>query len=78
MAKTETSVIEGTWEEVAAHAGEFRGHRLRLTILSDGSEATSNPQIDALKQWFNLPRPKVTSLVDDSRAGISLDNDGRG
>ncbi len=30
-------VIEGTWEEVAAHAPELRGHRVRVTIL-DGSE----------------------------------------
>jgi hypothetical protein len=31
MARLE--VLEGTWEELAAHAGEFKGRRLRVIIL---------------------------------------------
>ena len=31
--------LEGTWEEVAAHAPELAGRRVRLTVLSLPSEA---------------------------------------
>ena len=27
--------IEGTWDELASHAAEFRGKRLRLTIIDE-------------------------------------------
>jgi hypothetical protein len=30
-------VLEGTWEEVAQHADELSGKRVRLTVLEDGS-----------------------------------------
>jgi hypothetical protein len=30
---------EGTWEEIAVHASEFAGYRLRLTVLSPGEPA---------------------------------------
>ncbi len=29
--------LEGTWEEIAAHAQELAGHRVRLTVLSEES-----------------------------------------
>lgn len=32
----ELRTYEGTWEEIARHAGEFAGHRVRLTVL-DGA-----------------------------------------
>jgi len=28
-----TRVLEGTWEEIAAHSAEFNGHRLRVIDL---------------------------------------------
>ena len=33
----ETLELEGTWEEVAAHAGELAGRRVRLTVLPEHS-----------------------------------------
>lgn len=30
-------VLEGTWEEVARHADELSGKRVRLTVLEEGS-----------------------------------------
>lgn len=30
---------EGTWEEIAMHASEFRGQRVRLTVLSPSQPA---------------------------------------
>jgi len=33
--------FEGTWEEVAQHAGELAGHRVRLTVLEDAPNGSS-------------------------------------
>jgi hypothetical protein len=33
MMEPELIEIEGTWEEIAAHASRFSGRRLRLTVL---------------------------------------------
>ncbi len=32
--------LEGTWEEVAAHAPELAGRRVRLTVLSEPQAST--------------------------------------
>ena len=37
---TRLEVLEGTWEELAVRAEEFRGRRLRLIVLPTESEAT--------------------------------------
>ncbi len=34
-------VLEGTWEEIAAHAGELAGKRLTVTIEEDVLEASN-------------------------------------
>jgi len=31
----EGKTIEGTWEEIARRAGEFAGHRVRVTVLDE-------------------------------------------
>lgn len=38
--------LEGTWEEVAAHAPELVGRRVRLTVLSaeEHGQAAENPE----------------------------------
>ena len=40
MARLE--VHEGTWEELSAHAEEFKGRKLRLIVLSEESEASGS------------------------------------
>jgi len=35
-------IIEGTWDELSQHADEFRGKRLRLTVLDEDSTAPQN------------------------------------
>ena len=45
---TELPVMEGTWEEVAVHAAELRGRRVRLTVLPDDDEkGTTSGEISA-------------------------------
>ncbi len=38
----ETLVLEGTWEEIAKHATEFSGRRLRVTVLSEERKPQPN------------------------------------
>jgi hypothetical protein len=33
--------LEGTWEEIAAHAAELAGRRVRVTVLPDKSQPSS-------------------------------------
>jgi hypothetical protein len=52
-AHEQPKILEGTWEEIASHAAEFNGHRLRVTILPDGPQPGSN-KITAKGMFPNL------------------------
>jgi hypothetical protein len=39
--------LEGTWEEIAAHAAQLAGHRVRLTVLSTNVEAEPDLSLPA-------------------------------
>ena len=36
--------FEGTWEELASHAPEFRGKKLRLTVVGDETQRADEPE----------------------------------
>ena len=40
-----TQVLEGTWEEIAAHADELAGKRLRVIVETDAPEAVDSPNV---------------------------------
>ncbi len=40
--------LEGTWEEIAARAPDFVGHRLRVTVLSQ--EDNSTPAVKPIEE----------------------------
>ncbi len=40
-----TQVLEGTWEEIAAHAEELAGKRLRVIVETDAPEAVEQPNV---------------------------------
>ncbi len=40
-----TQVLEGTWEEIAAHAGELTGKRLKVIVETDATEAVEPPNV---------------------------------
>ena len=42
---------EGTWDEIATHAPEFRGRRLRLLVLSD----EPSPSLEERRAFIRLP-----------------------
>jgi hypothetical protein len=63
---------EGTWEELARHAEEFNGRRLRLVVLSEPAAATPNdkPKMMARaalipkEEWRNVP-PDFVDRLDE-------------
>ena len=38
-------VLEGTWEEIAAHADELAGKRLRVIVETDAPGAVESPNV---------------------------------
>lgn len=60
--------IEGTWEEVAAHETELRGHRVKLTVLDSNGVTPKAPTpiptdhpLEAvdLDRFSGLRRPRI-------------------
>ncbi len=64
--------FEGTWEEVAEHAVELAGRRVRLTVLDAPSEATP-----ALEQSLArvLAEAEALSEEDDPHEGLPTESD---
>jgi hypothetical protein len=50
-------VLEGTWEEITAHAGELAGRRVQIAVLKEDAPVSEN-EIDAspsltLADWMD-------------------------
>lgn len=41
-------VLEGTWEEIAAHADELVGKRVKLSVEVDAPQASTQPNMKML------------------------------
>jgi hypothetical protein len=61
--------LEGTWEEILAHADELAGQRVRVTVLPPEPKAAapnqspeSQEMVQRWEEWWNTP------LTDDERA----------
>lgn len=52
---------EGTWEEIAAHASEFRGQRVRLTVLEPSPSAPLSLQ--GRRAFLKLPLAERRRLL---------------
>ena len=46
----ETLVLEGTWEEIAKHATEFGGRRLRVTVLEEQKPQPNQKMLEIMKK----------------------------
>jgi len=65
--------VEGTWEEIAARAPEFSGHRLRVMVLPETS-AQEDPRLDFLQEVEERsrslnPKPDSRDLLREGREG---------
>ena len=45
-----TTVLEGTWEEIAKHAKEFGGRRLRVTVLEEQKPQPNQKMREIMKK----------------------------
>ena len=74
--------LEGSWEEIAARAGDFAGRRLRVTVLADegaaagldGNEATQGVRLAVLREielraTKMAPRPDPRDFLREGRSG---------
>ena len=65
--------LEGTWEEIAAHAPDFAGRRLRVTVLpniqsQDDPRLRVLQEIEVRSQTMN-PKPDERDYLREGRAG---------
>ena len=78
LSHTSPGVIEGTWEEIASHAAEFNGCRLRVIMLPETDPTQVGERLAALDACLTLPRPVIQPLADDSRAAIYGEDEDKG
>lgn len=57
--------LEGTWEEIAAHAPELAGRRVRLTVLTDDPEPMHHPSYRPPSTASSLLKYAGTWVGDD-------------
>ncbi len=60
-------ILEGTWEEIAAHAEEFAGKRLRLTVIETAPQP-NHAMLEAIRRAAELQQAmRFTSGEDTQR-----------
>ena len=51
-----TLVLEGTWEEIAEHAPEFSGRRLRVTIIEEKKPQPNQKALEIMQRVKELQK----------------------
>ncbi len=76
--------LEGTWEEIVAHAAEFTGRRVRVIVLPDKPKSSSSQRVPSFRPssghsllrhagtWVGEDFEECLQLVYDSRSEIIL------
>jgi hypothetical protein len=78
-----TQILEGTWEEVALHAKNFIGRKVRVTVLDDEMLRTpNNKMLTALrkvsKRSENMPvssDAETLKMIRNARSGGMFGDD---
>jgi hypothetical protein len=65
----EHGLLEGTWEEIAQHAGEFAGKRIRVTVLEQAASPDPNR---AMLAFLDQLREKADRMPAGGRTDESL------
>jgi hypothetical protein len=55
--------IEGTWEEILSQADQFKGHRIKVTIL-DQEELEPSPEDSFRQAWQEIKEGKVRPISE--------------
>ncbi|MGI8544455.1 MAG: hypothetical protein ACR2MD_13410 [Aridibacter sp.] len=62
-----TETIEGTWEEIAQHASDFVGRKVRLTILDEEESPKQNEiMLEALRKVSERSKDVPMSANDET------------
>lgn len=71
------TILEGTWEEVASHAPELIGRRVRLTVLEEPQPALRNEGLlEALRQTAERQEDQPESSGERTQEFIRAARDG--
>ena len=75
----EAKVWEGTWEEIASHAEEFKGRRVQLMVFNaaDGANGTANAVPGEAEPETNIgeraaANASVADLIGDIVGSVSF------
>lgn len=60
-------VYEGTWEDLTAHADEFEGKQLRLTVVEDTTPPFIQARLEVLRQIDELRKDMPMTDGSDSQ-----------
>ncbi len=60
-------IYEGTWEEIASHASELKGRRVRLTVLDQIPDEVTIPPCHSLAEAL---KGKV-GIIDEASPDLS-------
>ena len=62
-----TQVLEGTWEEVARHAKNLMGRKVRVTVLDDETLPTPNQKLlDVINQVSENQKDRKETFGESS------------
>ena len=70
-------VLEGNWEEIATHAQELAGHRVRVTILPDkGFRKPNKGMLQVVRQVTEDQKDMKWTSGDDTQRLLREARDG--
>lgn len=70
-------VLEGTWEEIAAHAGELAGKRLTVIVEADAEAGTALPNFAMLNAMREADEVQQGMNPKPNSDGVTILREGR-
>ena len=72
-----TTVLEGTWEEIARHGPELTGRRVRLVVLEESPAAPRNEgMLEVLRQITERQQGRQETTGEDTPPLLRAGRDG--
>jgi len=68
-------ILEGTWEEIARHADELAGKRVRLTVIEEPSRP-NEAMLAALRKIAEIQQEMTPTSGEDTRKLLREARDG--
>ncbi len=68
-----TKVLEGTWDELATHAAELEGRRLRLIVLDEASVSANGTNNSTQQEETLLEAVLRVGTIDGPPSDVAKD-----